>query len=181
MRRRGGVKAEGGAGVVRIGRPVANMEAYVLDERQEAVPVGVRGELYIGGAGLARGYVGRAAQTAERFVPHPYARAAGERLYRTGDMVRWLGDGTLEYIGRGDEQVKVRGYRIELGEIEAVLRRHESVREAVVVARDEATGGGKRLVGYVVGDEQVSPGQLREHVRGVLPEYMVPSAVVRAR
>ena len=173
------MREEGDVGAtVSIGRPVGNTQVYVLDGAMRLLPAGVVGELYVGGAGLARDYLRRAEQTAERFVPHPYARQAGERLYRTGDMVRWLSDGTLEYIGRGDGQVKVRGYRIELGEIEAVLRRHESVREAVVIARDEATGGGKRLVGYVVGDEQVSPGQLQEHVRGVLPEYMVPAAVV---
>ena len=175
-----GGSGQGVSGIVTIGRGIGNTEVYVMDGEMRIVPVGVRGELYIGGAGLARGYKGGAEQTAERFVPHPYARQAGERLYRTGDMVRWLSDGRLEYIGRGDGQVKVRGYRIELGEIEAVLRRHESVREAVVIARDEATGGGKRVVSYCVMAEgaEVSAAQLREHVRGVLPEYMVPAAVV---
>ena len=153
---------------------------YVLDERQEAVPVGVMGELYIGGVGLGRGYVGRAEQTAERFVPHAYAREAGERLYRTGDIGRWQEDGTIEYVGRVDGQVKVRGYRIELGEIEAVVMGHEGVREAVVVAREDGSGGSKRLVCYWVKEEgaEVSAAQVREQVRERLPEYMVPSAMV---
>ena len=173
-------EAEGGAGRVAIGRPIANTQMYVLDERQEAVPVGVMGELYIGGVGLGRGYVGRAEQTAERFVPHAYAREAGERLYRTGDIGRWQEDGTIEYVGRVDGQVKVRGYRIELGEIEAVVMGHEGVREAVVVAREDGSGGSKRLVCYWVKEEgaEVSAAQVREQVRERLPEYMVPSAMV---
>jgi aspartate racemase len=166
---------------VAIGRPVGNTTVYVLDERLEIVPAGVAGELYTGGEGLARGYLKDAAQTAERFVPHPYSRVAGARLYRTGDVVRWLNDGMLEYLGRGDQQVKVRGYRIELGEIEAALSRHEAVREVVVVARDEAgTGGGKRLVCYCVRKEgaAVTAAELRAEVRARLPEYMVPGVVV---
>jgi thioesterase domain-containing protein len=157
------------------------MAVYVLDERQEIVPVGVTGELYLSGVGLARGYLKRAGQTAERFVPHPYSRTAGARLYRTGDVVRWRNNGTLEYLGRGDQQVKVRGYRIELGEIEAALNSYEGVREAVVVARDEAgSGEGKRLVCYCVRKEgaAVTAAELRAKVRARLPEYMVPAAVV---
>ena len=147
----GEVESVVGEGGVKIGRPIGNTQVYVLDGEMRIVPVGVMGELYVGGAGLARDYLRRAEQTAERFVPHPYARQAGERLYRTGDMVRWLSDGRLEYIGRGDGQVKVRGYRIELGEIEAVLRRHESVREAVVIARDGGDGRGQATGGVCGG------------------------------
>ncbi len=136
-----------------IGRALADLQLYVLDGQMEPAPVGVAGELYVGGAGLARGYLKRAELTAEKFVPHPYSEGAGERLYRTGDVGRWLNDGSIEYLGRKDEQVKIRGFRIELGEVETALSRHPGAREAVVVAREE-TNGDKRLVAYLVPEQQ---------------------------
>jgi amino acid adenylation domain-containing protein len=168
-----------GAGAVPIGRPVMNAAIYVLDQTQRPVPIGVAGELCIGGAGLARGYHGRPAQTAEGFTPNPYAAAGGERMYRTGDLARYLPDGNIEFLGRVDEQVKVRGFRIELGEIEAVLSGHEGVREAAVVARPDSHGG-NRLVAYVVESEAraATTAELRRHLKDTLPEYMIPSAFV---
>jgi amino acid adenylation domain-containing protein len=160
---------------VPIGRPVAGRGAYVLDAGGEPVPAGVPGELYLGGAALARGYLGRPGLTAAQFVPDAFGGEAGGRLYRTGDRVRWLASGELEYLGRTDVQVKVRGFRVEPGEIEAALRRSPGVADCVVVAREDVPGG-KRLVAYVAGDAETDV--LRERLRRELPEYMVPSAFV---
>ena len=158
------------------GAPISNTRLYVLDEWLEPVPIGVSGELYIGGLGLARGYLKRAGLTAQRFIANPFGE--GERLYCTGDLVRYRADGNLEFIGRRDDQVKVRGYRIELGEVESALLSHAGVSQAVVVARQEETGE-KRLVGYVVGDDAIDVLQMREHLKSKLPIYMVPGALVQ--
>ena len=159
---------------IAIGKPIGNTQAYVLDERQRVVPVGVSGELYLGGAGLARGYWQRPELTAERFVPHPYSAAPGARLYRTGDVARYRADGNLEFLGRQDQQVKVRGHRIELGEVEAALQQHEGVAECVVTVTE---GCERRLVAYVVGQAGASlkAAELRTYLETRLPEYMVPS------
>jgi amino acid adenylation domain-containing protein len=166
-----------GAGKPSIGRAIANVQVYVVDACGDLAPEGTTGELWIGGAGVARGYLGQPAQTAERFVPDGFSGAGGARCYRTGDRVRWRADGMLEYLGRGDEQVKIRGYRIEPGEIEAVLRRQPGVREAVVIARQDRPGD-KRLVAYVVAAGE-SEEEWRTALRRRLPDYMVPAAVVR--
>jgi amino acid adenylation domain-containing protein len=168
---------------VSIGRPIANTTLYVLDPAMQPVPIGVAGELFIGGDGLARGYHERPELTADRFVPDPFGGAvdARARLYRTGDLVRYRSDGRIEFLGRIDQQVKVRGFRIELGEIETVLGRNPAVEEAIVVARDDAHGD-KRLVAYVTisADERstVTASSMRRSVQDVLPHYMVPSVVV---
>ncbi|MGA4378330.1 amino acid adenylation domain-containing protein, partial [Ralstonia nicotianae] len=169
---------DAGQGVVPIGRPIANTQMYVLDAYQQPVPLGVTGEIYIGGAGVARGYLNRPELTAERFMENPFHGEGRERMYRTGDLGRWLPDGSLEYQGRADAQVKLRGFRIELGEIEARLSQCAGVSEAVVAVREDVPGE-QRLVAYYVSGEAIEAQTLREQLQSRLPEYMVPAAYVR--
>jgi len=168
-----------GAGSVPIGRAIPGSPVYILDARMQPLPPGVPGELYIGGNGVARGYHGRAALTADRFLPDPFSGQPGARMYKTGDLVRWLNSGQLIFLGRIDEQVKIRGYRIELGEIETALAELKGVRDSVVMVREDVPGD-KRLVGYVVADdgEKLNAGNLRHTLKKSLPEYMVPAAIV---
>jgi acyl-coenzyme A synthetase/AMP-(fatty) acid ligase/acyl carrier protein len=158
-----------------IGRPIANTQAYILDSKLDPVPVGVTGELFIGGDGLARGYWNRPDLTDEAFIPSPFSKETGPKIYRTGDLARYLPDGNIDFIGRRDHQVKIRGYRVELGEIEAVLLQHGGVKEAAVLAREDQPGD-KRLVGYVVGRTKPPPKaeDLWIFLRQKLPVYMIP-------
>jgi len=162
-----------------IGRPLPNTRAYVLDRHLQPVPIGVPGELLLGGAQLSSGYWNRADLTAEKFIADPFDPKPGARLYKTGDLVRWLPEGDIEFLGRIDYQVKLRGFRIEPGEIEACIIRHAAVREAVVIARED-TPGDKRLVAYLVSASPPADlaDQLRALIRAAMPEYMVPAAFV---
>jgi amino acid adenylation domain-containing protein/non-ribosomal peptide synthase protein (TIGR01720 family) len=173
------------SGIAPLGRPFAGVRVYLLDSHLQPVPVGVMGELYVGGDCLARGYLNRPDLTAEHFLPNPFGDEPGARLYQTGDLARFLADGNVEFLGRKDEQVKVRGYRIELGEIEAKLKQHARVRDAIVVARSDGDGaqevrGEKRLVAYVVaeGEQKQGAKKLREFLAESLSEHMIPSAFV---
>ncbi|MEC4812231.1 MAG: amino acid adenylation domain-containing protein [Scytonema sp. PMC 1069.18] len=167
---------------VPIGRPIANTELYVLNQYYQPMPIGVVGELYIGGAGLARGYLNQPELTALKFIPNPFSNEPGARLYKTGDLARYRPDGNLEFLGRSDHQVKVRGYRIELGEIEGLLRQYPEVQEAVVLMREDVPGN-QRLVAYFVANTEAAPttSDLRKFLKEQLPEYMVPSAFVQLR
>ena len=162
-----------------IGRPIANTQVYIWIARSSRCRSATPGELYIGGDGLARGYLERPDLTAERFVKDPFSSVPGARLYRTGDLARWRGDGTVQCLGRADHQVKIRGYRIEPGEIEALLAKHPDIDQAVVVARADSSGE-QRLVGYLIAREGVTldPAELRRFLAQGLPEYMVPSTFV---
>lgn len=167
------------ASKIPIGRPIANTQIHLLDKRLRPVPIGVPGEIYIAGAGLARGYLGRSGLTAERFVPDSFSAAAGQRMYKTGDQGRYLADGTIEFLGRNDHQVKVRGFRIELGEIETALNRYPGVAEATLITYQDASDSSS-LAAYVVpaGEQPPTSNDLRDHLRATLPEYMVPTAFV---
>jgi amino acid adenylation domain-containing protein len=167
------------SGAIPIGRPIRNTQIYILDTKGQPVAIGVPGELHIGGGGVARGYLAHSALTAERFIPNPFSDKPGARLYKTGDQGRYLPDGNIDFLGRLDHQVKVRGFRIELGEIEIVLAQHPTVRETVVLAREDQPGD-QRLVAYVVphAKDDAAPGDLRPFLEMQLPAYMVPTAFV---
>ena len=162
-----------------IGRPIPNTKIYILDSQLQPVPIGVPGELHIGGAGLARGYLNRPELTQEKFIPNPFDKAGVSKLYKTGDLARYLPDGNIEYLGRIDNQVKIRGFRIELGEIETVLTQNPQVQSSVIIAR-ENTPGNKRLVGYIVPQKEATPtsNELRQYLKGKLPDYMIPHVFV---
>jgi len=167
---------------VSIGIPMNNVSAYVLDQNLQPVPIGVVGELHIGGLGLARGYLGRPEITAEKFIPHPFSHQSGAKLYKTCDLVRYLQDGNLEYIGRIDQQVKIRGFRIELGEIETVLTQHHEITEAVVVMHEDSPGS-KRLIAYIVVVDILNYTEdlihsIKVYLRKHIPEYMVPERLI---
>lgn len=164
---------------VPIGRPIANTHVYLLDKHLRPVPAGVPGELYIGGAGVARGYLNQPDLTAERFLPHPWSSRPGERFYKTGDLARYLDDGTLEFLGRADQQIKLRGYRIEPAEIETLLQQHPAIHEVLVTLHENAPGD-QRLVAYVVADteQEVTQSLVRTYLRSRIPEYMLPSVVI---
>jgi hypothetical protein len=169
---------EGRPAQVAIGRPIANMQVFVVDRNLGPVPTGVTGELCVAGPGLARGYLGLPGRTAETFVPNPFSREPGARMYRTGDLVRYWGDGTLEFLGRADQQVKIRGHRVELAEIEAALLGHPQVRQALALAH-ERVDSDRRIVGYVVGTgTSLDPYELRSFLSARLPAYMLPSSFV---
>ncbi len=172
-------KLQIGQSTVTIGRPIGNTEVFILDKFLQPVPIGVAGELHIGGDGLARGYLRRPDLTAEKFIAHPFNPDSDARLYKTGDLVRYLPNGNIEFLGRIDHQVKIRGFRIELGEIESVLRQHSGINETVVVARED-TPGDKRVVAYFVPANGAAPtaGELRSFLKEKLPEYMLPSVFV---
>jgi acyl carrier protein len=170
-----------------LGRPIANTQFHILDRQLKPVPIGVTGELHIGGVGLARGYLNQPELTAEKFIAHSLDGEPAKRLYRTGDLARYLPDGNIEFLGRMDTQVKIRGYRIECGEIESALGEHPAVRQSVVAARDDSRGDAlsslgtaKRLVAYVVAAQGSAPSanELRVFLKRKLPEYMIPSAFV---
>ncbi|WP_027248867.1 non-ribosomal peptide synthetase [Planktothrix agardhii] len=162
-----------------IGKPLQNTKIYLLDKQMQPVPIGVQGELHIGGAGLARGYLNRPQLNAEKFIPNPFDKAKGSKLYKTGDLARYLPDGNIEYLGRIDNQVKIRGFRIELGEIEAVIGQNEDVQSACVIAREDSPGD-KRLVAYLVPQPEIilTINEIRQFLKAKLPDYMVPNAFV---
>ncbi|WP_179198327.1 non-ribosomal peptide synthetase [Nostoc sp. T09] len=164
---------------ISIGRPIANIQIYILDSHLHPVPVGVTGEIYISGEGLARGYLNQPAITSEKFIPHLFSEKAGMRLYKTGDLARYLNDGNIEFLGRIDNQVKIRGFRIELGEIETVLKQHPQVQETVVITREDVPGN-KRLVAYLVPQSKSATtiNELRNWLKDKLPDFMLPSAIV---
>jgi acyl carrier protein len=172
-------KVETPNGQIPIGRPIGNTQLYILDRNQQPLPIDVPGELYIGGDGLALGYLNRDELTDERFVVDPFSPQAGKRLYKTGDRARWKADGNIEIHGRLDHQVKIRGFRIELGEIEAAIKQHSAVRDTVVVVQENDSGD-KQLVGYVVEERGSGPAadELRNVLRQKLPDYMIPGAIV---
>ncbi|CAG0937718.1 fengycin family lipopeptide synthetase D [Thermoflexales bacterium] len=164
---------------VPIGRPITNTTVYILDRHLQPVPIGVPGELYTGGDGLARGYLNRPELTAEKFIPHPFSEEPGARLYKTGDLARYLPDGNIEFLGRNDQQVKLRGFRIELGEIEARLNQHPAIQQAAVIVREQVAGD-KRLVAYLVtaDNHPASANELRQFLHNTLPDYMIPAVFV---